>query len=180
MPGVLVLIPSYNVASTIAYVVSTAAQGLKKFFPEYENMILVSDGGSIDGTVDVVKSLRIEDVKISVERYKGVSGKGSATIYGFKKALENDYDAVIMLDSDLRSIEPWWIKLLGEATKKYDLVTPIYVRDKWDGTITKTLAYPTIKSVFKAEIRQPIGGDFGISRRLLEKAFENVELFTLD
>ncbi len=178
--GIMVLIPSYNVAPTIAYVVSTAAKGLKEYFPDQDNLILVSDGGSTNGTVEVVKSLKIKDVEVRVERYKGIPGKGSAILYGLEMAVNGGYDAVIMLDSDLRSVEPWWIRLLGEAAGSYGLVTPLYVRDKHDGTITKTLAYPTIKSVFGADVRQPIGGDFGISSTLAKVLLERKEEFAPD
>lgn len=176
--GVLVLIPSYNVAPTIAYVVSTAARGLREHFPGEDNLILVSDGGSTDGTVDVVKSLKIVETPLRVERYPGIPGKGSAVIHGFRTAVENGYKAVIMLDSDLRSVEPWWIGLLGKASSRYDLVTPLYARHKHDGTITKTLAYPVISSIFNADIRQPIGGDFGVSDKLAEKLLDRVEDFS--
>lgn len=177
MTDILVVIPSYNSAATVAYVVSTAARGLKQFFPEGEHLILVSDGGSIDGTLKVVKSLKVEDVKVSAEHYTGPSGKGSAIFYGLEKAVEAGFDAVIMLDSDLRSVEPWWIKLLGRTAQDYDLITPLYARHKHDGTITNCLAYPIVRSIYRARVRQPIGGDFGIGRKLASLLLERRENF---
>jgi len=174
---ILVVIPSYNSAATVAYVVSTAARGLKQFFPEGEHLILVSDGGSVDGTLEVVKSLRVEGVKVSAEHYTGPSGKGSAIFYGLEKAAEAGFDAVIMLDSDLRSVEPWWIKLLGRTAQDYDLITPLYARHKHDGTITNCLAYPIVRAIYRARVRQPIGGDFGIGRKLASLLLERRENF---
>jgi hypothetical protein len=50
----LVGIPSYNNADTIAHVVHAAAAGLAKYFPDRKAAIVNSDGGSTDGTAEVV------------------------------------------------------------------------------------------------------------------------------
>jgi len=48
----------------------------------------------------------------------------------------------------------------------FDFVTPIYVRHKYDGTITNHIAYPLLRALFGLRVRQPNGGDFGISGKL--------------
>ena len=174
MAGPLVVIPSYNSADTIAYVVSQAARGLEEYFDG--GSILVSDGGSSDGTREVVEALRL-GVEVTVERYPGPPGKGSAVLHGFRRALEGGYGGVVMLDSDLRSVEPYWVGLLGRAARDYGLVTPLYARHKHDGTITKTLAYPAAKAVLGLPVRQPIGGDFGVSAALAREVVERAPLF---
>ena len=171
----LVVIPSYNSAATIAYVVSQAARGLEEYFGG-RGSILVSDGGSTDGTRGVVEALRL-GVEVVFEEYPGPPGKGSAVLHGFRRAVEGGYGAVVMLDSDLRSVEPYWVGLLGRAARGYDLVTPLYARHRHDGTITKTLAYPAAKSVLGLPVRQPIGGDFGVSARLARELLERARLF---
>jgi hypothetical protein len=45
-------------------------------------------------------------------------------------------------------------------------VAPIYVRHKYDGSITNHIAYPLLRTLFGLRVRQPIGGDFGFSGRL--------------
>ncbi len=49
---------------------------------------------------------------------------------------------------------------------RYDYVTPIYLRHKYDGTITNHIAYPILRTLYGLRVRQPIGGDFGFSGRL--------------
>jgi hypothetical protein len=80
-----------------------------------------------------------------------------------------DAKCLVVLDSDLRSITPEWIELLAGPVllKGYDLVTPHYARHKYDGTITNNVVYPLVRSMFGKRIRQPIGGDFGLSPELV-------------
>ena len=42
-------------------------------------------------------------------------------------------------------------------------MAPLYVRHKYDGTITNSIAYPLTRSLYGRRVRQPIGGDFGFS-----------------
>ncbi len=73
-----------------------------------------------------------------------------------------------MVDADLRSITPEWIQLLVEPVLQHDFdyVAPYYLRHKFDGTITNSIVYPLTTALYGVRIRQPIGGDFGISGRL--------------
>jgi hypothetical protein len=74
-----------------------------------------------------------------------------------------------VVDSDLRSIVPEWIELLAGPILKggYDYVAPLYARYKYDGTITNTVTYPLTRALYGHRIRQPIGGDFGVSGDLV-------------
>ena len=49
----------------------------------------------------------------------------------------------------------------------YDYVAPLYARHKYDGTITNTVTYPLTRALYGLRIRQPIGGDFGVSGDLV-------------
>ena len=171
MYEIVVGIPSYNSVETISYVVRQVEKGLSKYF-QGKNLVLVSDGGSTDGTIEVVKALKVreESVDRRVELYPGPSGKGSAVKHVFKVAEEEGASTVVLVDSDLRSITPEWIKFLGlPASGKYDLVTPLYRRDRYDGMITKLLAYPLTRALYGLRVRQPIGGDFGLSIELVKE-----------
>ena len=43
---------------------------------------------------------------------------------------------------------------------------PVYLRHKYDGTITNNIAYPMLRTLYGLRVRQPIAGDFGISGKL--------------
>ncbi|RLC81077.1 MAG: glycosyl transferase family 2 [Chloroflexi bacterium] len=168
---ILVGIPSYNNAGTIAHVVSTAAEGMTRYFPDFKAVVVNSDGGSPDGTMEVASKAPVPSgVEKIVTQYVGPSGKGSAfrTIFAIAKAL--GVKVCVVVDSDLRSIAPWWIeRLAGPIVKGLcDYVAPYYIRHKYDATITNNICYPMTRALYGLDIRQPIGGDFGISPQLLE------------
>ena len=54
-------IPSYNNARTIGHVVRSVQAGLLKYFPHSKSIIVNSDGGSADGTLEVAASAAVED-----------------------------------------------------------------------------------------------------------------------
>ncbi len=172
---VLVGIPSYNNAHTINYVIYQAAKGLETNFPNLKSVIFVSDGNSTDGTLATVEAMRLPfQVDVIPVTYVGISGKGSAVKAIFEAARSLEVKAVALVDSDLRSITPEWIRLLISPTLTgTGLVTPFYVRHKYDGTITNFLCYPVTSSLYGKEIRQPIGGDFGLSIELVKELLES-------
>ncbi len=177
---VLVGIPSFNNARTIGHVVRAAVAGLAKHFPNARSIIVNSDGGSKDGTPEVVAgsefpspatilvSYPLSPVHKIVTPYNGIPGKGSAfrTIFAIAERLQAK--ACVVVDSDLRSITPEWIELLAGPVLKedFDFVAPLYLRHKYDGTITNSIVYPLTRALYGKDVRQPIGGDFGFSGRL--------------
>jgi len=178
---ILVGIPSYNNADTIAHVVHAVTAGLAKYFPKAKAVLVNADGGSNDGTPQVVAdagvdlgtllvSSQVSSLRKIVTSYLGIPGKGSAfrTIFEVARRLKTKACAVV--DSDLRSITPEWIELLvGPVLNEgYDYVAPYYLRHKYDGTITNSIVYPLTRMLYGVRIRQPIGGDFGFSGGLVE------------
>jgi glucosylglycerate synthase len=166
---ILVGIPSFRNADTIAHVVRQAAAGMVEYFPGYRPVLVNSDGGSTDDTTDVVLRTQVpQAVEKIVTPYRGIPGKGSAFHTIFEVASRLQVKICVVVDSDLRSITPEWISLLGGpvAWEDYDFVTPHYLRYKYDGTITNNVAYPLTRMLYGKRIRQPIGGDFGFSGSL--------------
>jgi hypothetical protein len=166
---IVVGIPSFRNAETIASVVQAAAAGMVKYFPGLKPVIVNSDGGSTDDTVEVVLQTEVPpEVQKIVTPYKGLPGKGSAFNAIFEIASRLRTRICVVVDSDLRSITPEWIRLLGEPVwnNSYGFVAPYYIRHKYDGTITNGLAYPLTQALYGRRIRQPIGGDFGFTGSL--------------
>lgn len=166
---VIVAIPSYKNAQTIGHVVRMAGEGLAKHFPGMRTAIVNPDGGSPDGTADVVRSTPVpEGIAVLSSVYQGISGKGSALRAAFEIVTTLGAKACVVVDSDLRSITPQWIERLGGPILRQgvDFVAPLYIRHKHDGTITNNITYPMTRMLYGLDVRQPIGGDFGFSGRL--------------
>ena len=124
--------------------------GFAKYFPDQRTLIINSDGGSSDGTAEVVAQASIDDMGTLLARhplrtvhriitpYHGIPGKGSALRTVFGAATMLNAKACAVVDSDLRSITPEWVDLLISPVlrERFDFVAPLYHRHKYDGTIT--------------------------------------------
>ncbi len=177
---IVVGVPSYNNAGTIAQVVRAINAGLAKYFPDRRAILVNSDGGSRDDTPEVVRRTAIQEyrplltahplhpIHKIITPYHGLPGKGSALRTVFRIAAELDASACAVLDADLRSVTPEWLDLLLSPLLRegMDFVAPLYHRHKYDGTITNSIVYPLTRALYGQRVRQPIGGDFGFSGRL--------------
>jgi hypothetical protein len=177
----LIGIPSFQNANTIGHVVRAVEAGVRKFFPKQRSLIVISDGDSTDGTRAAAlaattageEEFLLIDTKAELPDklafiYTGLSGKGSAFRAIFTAAECLNARACAVFDADLRSVTPTWVEhLVGPVLYHgYDLVTPMYERHKFDGTITNSIAFPITAALYGHRVRQPIGGDFGFSGRL--------------
>lgn len=172
---IVVGISAKNVDTTIVHVMNVASTGLLEFMSDYKGLVVVSNGFSTDRTTELAELFELpRKVSKIVTEEVGEVGKGSAIRTVFEVAKHAEADTVILLDGDLLSVRPQWIEHLGQPTLygTADLVVPYYVRHKYDGIITNNLAFPLTRALYGVHLRQPIGGDYGVSsefaRRLLE------------
>ena len=92
----LVVLPTYNEAENILDVL----ERVRKATPETD--VLVVDDGSPDGTGDLAEKWGAEHGGLQVLRRTEKSGLGSAYRAGFTLGLEQGYDILIEMDSDLQ------------------------------------------------------------------------------
>ena len=164
---ILVGIPCYNNEKSIVHVIKMLSNGLNNHYKQERSVIFIADGGSTDDTREVAREVEIKpwQEKI-VSIYRGPAGKGTALRSVFEAANRLKVQVCGMVDSDLRSITADWVNYLLEPVleKGYQFVAPVYVRHKYDGTITNNIVYNLTRALYGKRIRQPIGGDFAISR----------------
>lgn len=111
----LIVTPTYNESKNIRILVNL----LFKLNPKYH--ILVVDDNSPDGTAKIVKELQNKYKNLHLEERPEKSGLGTAYCFGFKWALDRDYNYIVQIDADL-SHNPEDVSKMVELLGKHDLV----------------------------------------------------------
>ena len=134
-----------NVESTILNVLNVINKGLYKYFPDLKKAIVVSKGKSSDDTDEAIDLFQpYNSITKIVTDDIPPGGKGA----GVRTIIEVASTPIIY----------------GRA----NLTVPHYIRDKYDGVVTNNLVYPFTRAVYGIDVRQPIAGEFGLSRDLYE------------
>lgn len=168
-------IPCFNNDSTIDHVIDMVSEGIAKYYQGLRSMIIISDGGSTDDSREIAKEKMVHPfIEKIITIYRGIPGKGSALRMIFEAASFLNAKVCLLFDSDIRSITPEWVKALADPvlTHGHDFVAPVYSRYKYDATITNNIAYNLTRALYGKRVRQPIGGDFGLSNRMLDYYFK--------
>lgn len=166
----IVGIPSYMEADTISFVAKQADLGLTKYFSNLNTLIINVDNNSKDNTKGAFLSTKTITPKHYISTPEGVTGKGNnmLNLFKFAKMQSKSLKGCVVVDADLRSITPEWIKYMGEPILKgFEYALPLYSRHQFDGTITNHLCYPLFYGLLGEDLRQPIGGEFSFSPRLI-------------
>ena len=168
---ILVGVLCKDAESTILNVLNVINKGLYKFFPDFKKAIVVSMGLSSDDTAEAIDLFQpYSSIATIVTDDITLGGKGSGIRTIIEIAHEAEAKAIVLLDGDLLSIEPEWIQAISTPIiyGRADLTVPYYIRDKYDGVVTNNLVYPFTRAVYGLNVRQPIAGEFGLSRDLYE------------
>jgi hypothetical protein len=174
---VLIGVPTYNDAATVGQVVQAIRAGLLKYFPRQRAVIINADGGSKDGTQDLVRAASISDLNHVTNlralrtlhcvstRYSGGPAGGNAlhTILSAAELVRASTCAVVSPESV--SMEPEWIDRLLRSVSggNLDFVAPIYCRHKYDGLLVRNLLYPLTRALYCRRIREPHPTDYAFS-----------------
>ena len=111
----LIISPTYNEIKNINSLVKQV------FDLDLGYHLLIVDDNSPDGTALKVKELQSTYPNLHLEERPGKAGLGTAYLFGFKWALENNYDHIVQMDADL-SHDPNDVPRLVSRLKDHDLV----------------------------------------------------------
>jgi hypothetical protein len=174
---ILVGVPTYNDVRTVGQVVQAVRAGLLQYFPRERAVIINADGGSRDGTQDLVRAASISDLSVTPDihalrtlhsistHYEGgpASGLALRSILAAADLLQAKACAIVAPDST--TVEPVWIDRLLRPLlhDSRDLVLPVYRRHKFEGLLIRNLVYPMTRAVFKCPAHEPYPTDFAFS-----------------
>jgi hypothetical protein len=176
---ILVGLPTHNNAKTIGSIVHTIRSGILRGFPRERAVIINADGGSRDGTAELVTGVSIDDARPASNLYalrtlhsistnyasSPASGVALRTILAAAELLRAK--ACVVLSPESANIEPEWLsKLLRPVYDDgFDLVTPTYRRHKFEGLLITNLLYPMTRALYGLRIREAYSPEFGFSGR---------------
>lgn len=177
---ILVGLPTHNNAETVGSVVQAIQAGVLKSFARERVVIINADGGSRDGTPDLITGASISDVRrvsnvhalrtlhsISTQ-YSSSPEAGTAlrTILAAAELLRAKACAVVSPESV--NFQPDWIERLLRPiySDGFDFVSPLYRRHKFEGLLMRNLLYPMTRAIYGKRVREPYASEFGFSARL--------------
>ena len=186
---ILVGLPTHNNAKTIEPVIQAIQAGILKCFPRERVVIINADGGSQDGTPELVVGASIDDVKRDDPRdelRKGSKVYALRTLHCISTQYARSPEpgtalrtilaaadllrarACVVVSPDSTTIEPDWLQRLVRPVynDEFDLVSPIYHRQKFEGVLMRNLLYPMTRAIYGYGIREPYAPEFAISGRL--------------
>jgi hypothetical protein len=177
---IVVGLPTYNDGRTVGQVVQAVRAGLLKYFPRERVVIINADGGSRDGTQDLVRAASISDLRLTTDvralrtlhsistQYEGGPASGIAlhTILAAADLLQARACAVVSPEST--TLQPEWIERLLRPLLRdgNDFILPVYRRHKFDGLLIRNLIYPMARAIYGCSVREPYPADFAFSGTL--------------
>ncbi|MBI2328542.1 MAG: hypothetical protein HYU85_02730, partial [Chloroflexi bacterium] len=183
---IVVGIPFYNEVDTICSVAQTVREGLEEFYPGQKAIITAvgSPVGSecLEAFRGMPQSETIRHIAFLLDDAR-LNGKGWAIRAALEIARMVGADLAI-LEADLKSEErngemaglaPNWIHLLLEPIKRegMDLVVSHFNRHYLESPISTQLVYPLLTAIYDCPIHDALGGQWGISHRLLRTYLQN-------
>jgi len=182
----LVAIPSYNHATTIAHTVHAVEESLRLNFIRERAVILNVDGGSRDATREAflrsgepkspgqkgLASLRTVH-RISSE-YASTPSSGMALRTTLAAAdLLRARACAIVSPATSNLTASWVANLLRPVYREqFDYVAPLYSRSRFSGLLARDLLYPVSRAVFGRRVREVYAEEWGFSGRLASKCLE--------
>lgn len=177
---ILVGVPTHNDAETVEPAIRAIQAGIVKTFPRERAVIINADGGSTDGTPDVVIGASINDLHRSFDGYTLRTLHSISTQYAKSPSTATALRTILAAAELLRAkactiiapestnIEPDWVANLLRPIYRdnFDFVAPIYRRHKFEGVLLSNLVYPMTRALYGQRLREPYASEFGFSGRL--------------
>jgi Glycosyltransferases involved in cell wall biogenesis len=170
---VTILIPVYNEEECLDLLYKRIIGIMDELLEKYQYELLFINDGSSDRSLDIIKTMRKKDDRISYINLSRNYGKEIAMLAGFDNI---DSDAVILIDADLQDPPELIPEMLKYFEEGYDDVYGKR-RSRKGETILKKLTSSMFYRVLQAISPVPIQKDTGDFRLLSRRAIEALKRY---
>jgi glucosylglycerate synthase len=183
---ILVGLPTLNNAATIIDVVRAIHVSFTRDFPRLRTVMINSDGGSTDGTPDLIRSATFAEADMvqtshplrTLHRvlapYHGLPGKHTALRTLFAAGELTQAKALVVIDPGGPATNAERVtELIAPITQSHvEFLAPRYRRHPRDGILITQFVRPFVRSLYGVALDEPLGAEFACSGRFASHCLE--------
>ena len=183
---VLVGLPTLNNAATVANVVRAVHLSFTRDFPRLRTVMINSDGGSTDGTPELIRSASFAEsdrlltshslrtLHRVVAPYHGLPGKHTALRTVFAAGELTQAKVVVVVDPLGPTTSPERVTELVSpiARAEVEFLAPCHRRHPRDGVLVTQLARPLVRALYGVALDEPLDPEFSCSGRFASHCLE--------
>jgi hypothetical protein len=183
---VLVGLPTLNNAATIIDVVRAIHVCFTRDYPRLRTVLINADGGSTDGTPELVRAASVDDADVVqtsytlrtlhrvVAPYHGLPGKHTALRTVFAAGELARASVIVVLDPGGPATTAERVtELIGPiAQSGVEFLAPRYRRHPRDGVLITQLVRPLTRALYGVGLDEPLGAEFACSGRFASHCLE--------
>jgi glucosylglycerate synthase len=183
---ILVGLPTLNNAATVVDVVRAVHVCFTRDFPRQRTVMINSDGGSTDGTPELIRSASFSEADTLltshslrtlhrvVAPYHGLPGKHTALRTVFAAGELTQAKVLVVVDPSGPATSPARVTELISpvARSQVEFLAPCYRRDPRDGVLVTQLVRPLVRALYGVALDEPLGAEFSCSGRFASHCLE--------
>jgi hypothetical protein len=183
---ILAGLPTSNNAATVVELVRAVHVSFMRDFPRLRTVMINSDGGSTDGTPELVRAASLSDSDTLLTShslrtlhrvtapYHGLPGKHTALRDLFAAVDLTQAKAVVILDPSSAANSPDRITelILPVVRGEAEFLAPHFRRHPRDGVLITQLVRPLVRAVYGVGLDEPLGVEFSCSGRFASHCLE--------
>jgi hypothetical protein len=183
---ILVGLPTLNNAATVGPIVRAVHIAFNREFQRDRTVLINSDGGSTDGTPDLVRHASVAEADTLlgshglrtthrvVAPYHGLPGKQMAIRTIFAAAELTQARVVAVLDPCDVSLTPERLaeRILPALREGAEFLAPRHRRHPREGTLVTQLVRPVIRTAYGVDLDEPLGAAFVCAGRFASHCLE--------
>src|SRR5258706_4155884 len=183
---ILVGLPTLNNAPTIVDVVRAVHVTFTRDFPRLRTVLINADGGSTDGTPELIRAASFTDVDVVqtsyslrtahrvVAPYHGMPGKHTALRTLFAAGELARASIIVVVDpSGPATTAERVTELIGPILRSdVDFLAPRFRRHPREGVLITQLIRPLMRALYGVALDEPLGAEFACSGRFASHCLE--------